>query len=271
MSGFERHGIRHLSASSLNLWTALPGLWALRYLHSFKDLMGPAASRGTAVEAGFLRILHGKSHKDALAVAHETFDRDIQGELSEKIDAERAMMTGMLEQCAAWKPPGELLASQIKVECFLDGIDVPLIGYVDFSFEDTDVDLKTTKACPSKPKADHVRQVSIYRQARNKRGKLLYITEKKQAEFEVDDDARDAAMQELTLTAKSLDRYLSTFDSATDAVRALPIDRDNFRWSAAAEQAYRTALAGQLSHADLRFLAEHSFTSEFEPVDIDER
>lgn len=269
MNGFERHGIKHLSASSLNLWTALPGLWALRYLCGFKDTFGPAAMRGTAVEAGMLHLLHDQ--EDPLAVALRTFDEGVQGEISDAIDAERAMIPGMMDQVAAWQPPSALRASQIKIECRLDGLAVPIIGFVDFSFDNEDVDLKTTKACPSKPKADHVRQVAIYRTARNKGGKLLYITKNKQAEFDVTDEMRDAAIEEITLTANSLGRYLGTFDSTADAVRCLPIDRDNFRWSAPAERAYRDALSGRLSAADMRVLADIGWGNGFEAVQIAER
>lgn len=273
MNSFERHNIKHLSASSLNLWSAMPGLWALRYLCGFRDTAGPAASRGNAVESGFTHILRG--HRDtAQKAALLSFDEAIQGEISEGITIERARIPGMLTQCAAWKPPGELLAAQIKVELWLDDIPVPIIGYVDFSFEGKDVDLKTTKACPSAPKGDHVRQASIYRTARKKLGSLLYVTEKKHAELEVTDEMRDAAIEELRLTAKSLDRFLDRSESGEAALRCLPIDRDNFRWSQMAEREYRDVLAGRggaLSAADMRFLADHGISLGFEAVQIADR
>jgi hypothetical protein len=52
MNAFERHGIDHLSASSLNLWRASPGLWCARYLADLKEDGNLAMWRGTAVEAG---------------------------------------------------------------------------------------------------------------------------------------------------------------------------------------------------------------------------
>src|SRR5690348_15883601 len=142
-SSFEHHGLKHLSASSLNLWAAMPGMWALRYLSGFKEFMGPAAARGTAVEVGLVSILRGEDRRAilngaggdlALHNAYQTFDQNIQGELSEEIDDERSRIPGMLEQCRKWKPPGELLATQIKIEFWLDHISIPLIGYVDLSF-----------------------------------------------------------------------------------------------------------------------------------------
>jgi len=31
-NGFERHGIDHLSASSINLWSSAPDVWLMSYL-----------------------------------------------------------------------------------------------------------------------------------------------------------------------------------------------------------------------------------------------
>lgn len=239
---FERHKIKHLSASSLNLWSVMPGLWVMRYLCGFKDEMGPAASRGNAVELALLHILHGAEFP--VDVALRAFDLAMMGELSDKIDSERALIPGMVAQCETWRPPSELLASQIKIECFIDGLSVPIIGYVDFSFTDCDVDLKTTKQCPSKPKSDHVRQVSLYRHARSKKGKLLYVTNKKTADFDVTDEMRDAAIEEISLTAASLESFLNSVEEPIDALKRLPIDRDNFRWSGFAEKQYRRVLKG---------------------------
>ena len=52
-SSFERHGIEHLSASSLNIWAAQPALWIMERLLGRRRLpAGIAAARGKAVEHG---------------------------------------------------------------------------------------------------------------------------------------------------------------------------------------------------------------------------
>lgn len=232
-SAFQRHGIQHLSPSSLNLWTASPGLWGLRYLLNFREESNAAMARGKAVEDGMLHILHQK--KNPLDAAMTSFDNNLMGEVSETIDDERELIPGMIEQCQLWAPPSPILGAQIKVEHFFDGVSVPVIGYLDFSFDQIDVDLKTTKAKPSAPRRDHVRQAALYRAARNKRGSLLYVTNKKQECFEIDDAARDTALSELHSAAISLERYLSRFQDAEDAVRCLPMNRDDFKWSKAAD------------------------------------
>lgn len=52
MNAFERHGITHLSPSSVNLFIAQPALWAASYLMKKRAAVGPAAHRGTAIEVG---------------------------------------------------------------------------------------------------------------------------------------------------------------------------------------------------------------------------
>ena len=52
MTAFARHGIDHLSASSVNLFIAQPALWCASYLMKKRPPVGPAAHRGTAIECG---------------------------------------------------------------------------------------------------------------------------------------------------------------------------------------------------------------------------
>ena len=233
---FTRHGIERLSPSSLNLWIAAPGLWSLRYLAGVRDETGAAMTRGVAVEAGMMHILHNRP--DPVETALGIFDMNMMGEIADEITAERDLIPGMVKQCAGWKPPSGLSATQLKVEHYFEGVSIPVIGYLDFAFEDgLIVDLKTTKACPSKPKADHTRQVALYSAARNDaKCALLYVTEKKHAFYELEPAALETGLNELHSAALSLERFLSRFDSGEDAIRCLPIDRDNFRFSEAAKQ-----------------------------------
>lgn len=52
MNGFARHGIEHLSASSLNLWAAEPAVWAMERLLGFRSPVSALMARGKAVEEG---------------------------------------------------------------------------------------------------------------------------------------------------------------------------------------------------------------------------
>jgi hypothetical protein len=63
MNGFEKHGIKHLSASSINLWTNAPDVWVASYLFKKRTPMGAAAMRGICTEDAVANTLTGKLHK----------------------------------------------------------------------------------------------------------------------------------------------------------------------------------------------------------------
>jgi hypothetical protein len=52
MNPLERHGLDHLSASSLNLWMANPREWAVRYLAQEVEEADPALWRLVRRETG---------------------------------------------------------------------------------------------------------------------------------------------------------------------------------------------------------------------------
>jgi hypothetical protein len=225
---FKRHGIEHLSPSALNTWRASPGIWALRYLGKLKDDGNAAMWRGTAVENGMAALLRGSKLDAATDIAHQAFDLNAAGEIAEEISEERNLISPMLEQCLRWKPPGDLNASQLKVEHWFDDVSVPVIGYLDFAFDGIDVDLKTTKACPSSPRSDHIRQVALYRVARKRSGGVLYVTGKRHQYFDIDSQSMEMALNDLHADALSLMSFLSRFGSAREAIQSLPMDRSHF-------------------------------------------
>ncbi len=236
MNVFEAHGIKHLSPSSLGTWRENPGLWGLKYLAGFRDEAGPAAWRGNAVEGGAHMLMRGKSLDEAVASSQEAFEATAQGECSDNAEKERAAIAPMLSIIAASLPDKPLIGFQIKVEQWLDNIDVPLIGYIDFIFEDGGIlDLKTTHRCPSEPTPGHVRQLASYMKARGvDASELWYVTTKKEALYEVTADMRDNALEVMRKDALSLQRFLERFATPMQAFYALPMNTDHFFWSEAA-------------------------------------
>ncbi len=68
---------------------------------SLSDEAGAAAKRGNAVEAGLDHILFSETTLDeAIAKALENFALNTEGEITEEIDKERAVIPDMLEKAA---------------------------------------------------------------------------------------------------------------------------------------------------------------------------
>lgn len=232
---FDRHGIRHLSPSALALWKSDPALYVGKYMLRWSDDAGPNAWLGNAVEAGLTAWLY----KRDIAIAKEAADREwlnkSQGDVSEDVEAVKARIMPML--CMAIEATRGIndapTSSQAKVECWLDGIPVPIIGYTDLEWADSIVDLKTTKAMPSTPRADHVTQMAVYWRGRDraKSCSLLYVTDKKHAVYRLEPEDMERALDDLRATARTLMRFLSRVRDGHDAIALLPADTTGYRWS----------------------------------------
>ena len=229
---FERFGIAHLSPSSLNLYAANPSLWCLRYLYKVDDAMGPAAHRGTAVEDG---LSHWLQTHDITASANIALDRfaSLTHEMpGPETEAERANILPMLVQAqAACKEYGNPEKRQLRVEHLVDGVAVPIIGYSDFEWRTFGIDLKTTKQCPSQPRDEHVRQVSLYAKCASKPFRLVYVTGKKSATYQVGDNTAANGLADLERIARSVQHLLARSETPDEAAQIFSPDYSDFRWS----------------------------------------
>lgn len=231
-NGFERHGIKHLSASALNTWRSNPALWGVKYLFHVKDDGNPAIWRGVAVEAGVDVLLRRGSFEDAFAATTQTYEANALGDATGKAGTEREALGAYLRQAQAILAGKnqELVASQLKTELWFDEVPVPVVGYIDYLFEDGSLfDLKTTERIPSSPRPDHCRQIAGYMKARNTpHGSVLYVSDKKAVPYPIED--AEMHLESMRNDAISLGRFLDRMETARDAVLAMPFDLDNFKW-----------------------------------------
>lgn len=229
---FHRHGLDHLSPSSLNTYASEKGFWCLKYLFGFRD-SGPAMWRGLAVEAGFDEFLF-RGTNDSSRRSLDRFDLEACGLCDDATLRERDKVPGMLARAcadaAAHGLQSEPILRQFPVEYWFEGIEVPVIGVIDYEWEDFGVDLKTTGRMPTQIPDGHGRQVSLYRAARNKPYKLYYVTESKSSLREITDEQAKGYLKQLEWQAHAIRRVLSMFPEKHDVAQIFVPDFDHFYW-----------------------------------------
>jgi len=236
MNGFEKHGIGHLSASSLNLWSNAPDVWVMQYLHGLRTPMGPAPWRGICVEDAVVTTLQGGSEQDAIKASLEKFDkRFLIGD--DKTTKERDLIEPMiqlaveeLKEFGTPAFPEDGGQEKISITAKGDGWEIPVIGYLDLVFPQRGVviDLKTTTRVPSSMSAEHRLQRAIYQKAKGNMGvKFLYCSAKKSAMLEDGD-----VVETLAKAKKQIGRieaFLRHCDKDT-ARSIVPHSPESFYW-----------------------------------------
>lgn len=235
MNGFSKHGIGHLSASSINLWINAPDLWVAKYLHNHKQSFGPAPRRGQCVETAVHMALTGTDLETSIQRGLEQFDQTFLFG-TEDTTKERAVIEPMAriayEELAPLGLPEAGGDDQHKISIKADFGDwhIPVIGFLDFTYPQQGliVDLKTTNRVPSTMSPDHQLQRAIYSAAMgNQTVKFLYVSSKKASWLE------DGAPADILARAKvqiaRLERFLS-LHSADDALACVPHNPGSFYW-----------------------------------------
>jgi hypothetical protein len=243
-SGFARHGIEHLSASSLNLWAAEPAVWAMERLLGYRSPPSALMARGKAVEDG----VHAGLIDKALALeacaqrALAAYDREMALNPDDRRDSERALIPGYVEHgLGELRQYGVPSAYQDRIELRLDDVPVPVIGFIDWRFDEHGliVDLKTSERLPSAISLSHARQGAIYARAHGnygmrfayvkptagkKDGRAVVVYELERAEI----DRQIAALREIALR---LDRFLNLSSDARELCGLIVPDYERFHWS----------------------------------------
>lgn len=254
---FARHRIERLSASSLNLWASEPALWVMERLLGHRTPSGALAARGKAVEHGVNLGLASpaRSAAECAAAALAEFDRDMALVKDERRDGERANIAGYVTHAMAeLRQYGIPTAYQHRIEIRLDDVPVPVVGYVDWLFDQHGliVDLKTGERLPAAISDAHGRQGAVYARAHGNYGmRFAYVKPaagrkdgRAVAVYEMDaGDIRRhlAALREIALR---LGRFLALSKDPRELAGLLVPDYDDFRWSNPAARAQGAAVFG---------------------------
>jgi hypothetical protein len=251
-NAFERHGLQHLSASSLNLWAAEPALWIMERLFGRKAPSGVPAARGRAVEAGVHLGLVNPAlpAEDCIAEAERAFDRETVFNGDPRRAEERKKLAGYVRGALAelrqYGPPDDD-GYQSRIEIRLEDVPVPIIGFLDwrFSTHGLIVDLKTTERFPSAIGARHGRQGAVYATALGNYGMRFAYAKPSAGKT----DTRQVLVLELSaqevrehlgalrLIALSLGRFLSVSTDPQELAGLIVPDFTSFWWADPAARA----------------------------------
>ena len=259
MSGnpFEQHGLDHLSPSSLNLWAAEPALWVMERLLDRRSPISATAARGRAVEHGIQIGLLDPNMPvgECVAAAEAAFDRDMTLNPDPRREAERANIAGYVGfGLAEMRQYGAPTGYQDKVEIALDGVPVPVLGYVDWRFDQHGliVDLKTAERLPSAISDSHGRQGVVYARAHDNYGmRFAYVKpsagkkdNRAVAVYQMSREDVQAHLLALTQIAQRLGRFLALSRDPHELAGLLVPDYDRFYWNNAITRANGAAVFG---------------------------
>lgn len=242
MNGFEKHGIRHTSATSINKWIEAPCAWIAQYLYGRKSPFGAAAAAGTFTEQAITDIiLNGMEAQEAITKAigdwNTRFPLCFDESAIKRRDAIPSMVENALAELSHYGTPERAPEGnwngqhEININCNGDGWVLPIKGYLDFWFPHHGliVDLKTTFRMPSELSASHKRQAGIYSAAMgNQAVKFLYVTPKKAGWLDAVDIQETLA--EIKGVLNRQEKFLQLGDK--ELLKSIvPVNLDTFYWS----------------------------------------
>jgi hypothetical protein len=243
-NGFQRHGIGHLSASSLNLWATEPAVWLMERLLGHRSPPAALMARGKAVEEGVHAGLIDAALPIGPCIEHalSIYDYDMTLNPDERRDSERAMIPGYVEHALAeLRQYGVPSAYQERIEIRLDDVPVPVIGFIDWRFDAHGlvVDLKTSERLPSSISLAHARQGAIYARAHGNYGmRFAYVkpsASKKDGRavvvYELDRAEIDRQIAALRQIALRLERFLSLSADAHELCGLIVPDYERYHWN----------------------------------------
>lgn len=240
MNGFEKHGIKHLSASSINMYTNAPCAWVAKYLFNEKFSFANAARAGVLAEDAVTSVLTGAMTQDqAIEFATKAYMKEIAlgGSDSDRKrgDGIEGFVLQALEVLRPYgKPsfeglPGINAQKQIELLCKTDTFEMPLTGFLDYYYPEQNlvIDLKTTMRMPSEMSFEHIVQGCIYKKAMNSDVKFLYVTPKKSCVFDIENE--DEVLAKVKKNIIRMEKMLR--HDASDIKDMIPVAINSYYWS----------------------------------------
>ena len=228
-----KHPSEHWSYAQAQLYSQQPLAWVMRYLFNIRDDGSPATWRGRAVEKGVDAFLFSGDVQRGLMHAVQEYDHLAQGLADDKAAQERDNVPECYKQAVtALRGVGTPLHRQRRLEIKLPGLELPVLAFTDYEWEDQGLDLKTTLRMPSAPSAAHIAQMALYSYATDKQFSLVYVTPKKNALYPVTQEMALPAFKRLHRTFLSMQQMLRMVETPEQAAHIFGADFEHYAWNA---------------------------------------
>lgn len=171
--------VKHHSASSINSFIGQRASWYNKYYLGNKEFTpSKHAARGNAVEAALNYWTQEKEPniQEAIKVAHAEFVSKTNGldvEIEFRSSINKLVNTAIAAFSERYK--SEDCEIQKKIHFQFDDLEIPILGFLDFSFNKLIVDCKITGKTPSKLSQEHIIQGSLYKKATGKEVEFFYV------------------------------------------------------------------------------------------------
>ena len=236
MNHFEKHGLMHLSASTINLWISQPALALLKIAGIDDGEAGAAAWRGKAADIALGKVAEQSNVSDdtLTALAYAKFDSEVNSAQNhhdpEKIERERKDIEKYIKNGAQFyrsldQKPESL---QGKITTMLPDVPIPWIGYYDLLYSDKVRDTKTVGRMVSSMTQAHARQASLYGYHLKREPWLDYVGKNEVRAFKVENVPYH--IRQCVLAAQSLERVLSVSDDIFECCLMVYPDIDDWHW-----------------------------------------
>ena len=235
---FAAHGINYLSPSSINTYINDMPMWIARYLFGIKSSSGASAVRGIAQEFALAdKYEKGTFDFNLLDVKFMSLCSESGIDLGDiKTAKEKKLLKDfgtIIDENFNYK---NLVSYQEKVEVPIDDMPVPIMGYIDFRFNDAIVDLKTTTRMPSKPTEAQKRQMALYSMAYPKNSvDLFFASPREHKKFTLKN--LSAYKKQLVKVALSIQKFLSISNDKHELASFVYPNLDSWMWSGIREEA----------------------------------
>mgnify|MGYP003120760995 FL=1 len=228
---FEVHNIKYLSPSSVNTYISDMPMWVARYLFGVKSGSGAGAVRGIVQESVLAdKYRTGKFDFDILEPKFIDTCIEFKLDLEDvKIEKEKKLLKNFAKIIDNNFDYTDLQDYQEKVEVKFEDLPVPYVGYIDFRFINTIVDLKTTTRLPSQPTEAQKRQMAFYSMAYpDNNVELFFASPKDYKKFTLDN--LSVYKKQLEKVAFSIQKFLSISSDRYELASLIYPNFDSWTW-----------------------------------------